>query len=251
MRLLVNTAKAKPNVWRMAKALLRERIKEARQQKLCLEKQVALETDCIYTLPGGATTAVQLERWASWHGSRVHKEVKERQRKKFECLMLSKRQRQRETLDRDRLVVNLSSQQLTEAQHDDLALGLNFATAPKRIPVEDIITRTEQTARRLNEEDGQTLREGVQRCLREAKTPEPTLTCTERKALKELQDLSRCEGLTILPADKGNATVVMDSAQYASKLEDLLTEDSYRLLPRNPTARTEKWGVLGIVIRPD
>ena len=61
----------------------------------------ALQTDCTCTLPGGATTAVQLERWASWHGSRVHEEVKERQKKKFECLMLSKRQRQRETLDKD------------------------------------------------------------------------------------------------------------------------------------------------------
>ena len=165
----------------MAKALLRERIKEARQQKLRLEKQVALQTDCLCTLPGGTTTAVQLERWASCHGSRVHKKSKERQRKKFDCLMLSKRQRQRETLNKDRLVVNLSSQQLTESQHDVLVLGLNFATAPKRVPVEDIIARTEQTARRLNEKDGQTLREEVQRCLREAKKPKPTLTRTEQR----------------------------------------------------------------------
>ena len=32
----------------------------------------------------------------------------------------------------------------------------------------------------------------------------------------------------------------MDSTQYASKLGGLLAEDSYRLLPRNPTARIEK-----------
>ena len=38
MRLPVNTAKARLIVWRMAKALLRERIKEARQQKLRLER---------------------------------------------------------------------------------------------------------------------------------------------------------------------------------------------------------------------
>ena len=110
--------------------------------------------------------------------------------------MLNKRQRQRETLNKDRLVVNLSSQQLTESQRDVLALGLNFATAPKRVPVEDIIARTEQTARRLNEKDGQTLREEVQRCLREAKKPKPTLTRTEQKALKELKDRSGREGLT-------------------------------------------------------
>ena len=55
------------------------------------------------------------------------------------------------------------------------------------------------------------------------------------------ENLSRREGLTILPADKGNTTVVMDSTQYASNLGDLLAEDSYRLLPRNPTARIENW----------
>lgn len=51
---------------------------------------------------------------------------------------------------------------------------------------------------------------------------------------------SEREGLTILPADKGNATVVMDSTQYTSKLGDLLREDNYRLLPKNPTTRIEK-----------
>ena len=34
--------------------------------------------------------------------------------------------------------------------------------------------------------------------------------------------------------------VVMDSTQYTSKLGDLLEEDNYRLLLRNPTPRIEK-----------
>ncbi len=80
----------------------------------------------------------------------------------------------------------------------------------------------------------------MEHCLREAKKSEPTLTRKEQQALKELKDVSRREGLTILPADKGNATVVMDSTQYASKLGDLLAENNYRLLPRNPNARIEK-----------
>lgn len=60
------------------------------------------------------------------------------------------------TLDRSRLVVNLSSRQLTEAQLHVLALGLKFAMAPKQVTVEDIITNTEQTARRMNEKDNDT-----------------------------------------------------------------------------------------------
>ena len=34
--------------------------------------------------------------------------------------------------------------------------------------------------------------------------------------------------------------VVMDFTQYTFKLGDLLEEDNYRLLPRNPTPRIEK-----------
>ena len=179
--------------------------------KLHLKEQVATQIGMLQTLPDDTATCKPLEQWARWHGNRVHEKVKERQRKKFDNRMQGKRWRQRTNLDKNRLVVNLSSQQLTEAQRDVLALGLNFATSPKRIPVEDIIARTEQTARRLSEKDEQTLREEVQRCLREAKPPKPTLTRTEREALKDLRDLIRREGLTILPADKGNATVVMDS----------------------------------------
>ena len=62
----------------------------------------------------------------------------------------------------------------------------------------------------------------------------------EHEVLRDLKDLSRQGRLAILPADKGNATVVMDSTQYASKLGELLQEDSYQLLPRNPTCSIEK-----------
>ena len=139
----VNTAKAQHIAWRTAKALLRERIKEVRQQKLHLKKQVATQIGTPQTLSDDTGTCRRLEQWARWHGNRVHEKVKERQRKKFDNLMQGKRWGQRTNLDKNRLVVNLSSQQLTEAQRDVLALGLNFATTPKRIPVEDIIARTE------------------------------------------------------------------------------------------------------------
>ena len=62
----------------------------------------------------------------------------------------------------------------------------------------------------------------------------------EREALRDLKDLSSWGGLTILPTDMGNATVVMESAPYTSKLGVLLQEDNYWLLPRNPTSNIEK-----------
>ena len=46
-----------------------------------------------------------------------------------------------------------------EDQLNVLALGLNFATAPKSIPKKDIIARTEEEASRIKNDKGQQLRE--------------------------------------------------------------------------------------------
>ena len=45
--------------------------------------------------------------------------------------------------------------------------------------------------------------------------------------------------VVILPADKGNATVLMTRDEYNSKLEDLLNTDTYRRLKKDPTAAQE------------
>jgi len=43
----------------------------------------------------------------------------------------------------------------------------------------------------------------------------------------------------ILPADKGNATVVMDRDVYDQKIRTLLEDDTYTKLRRDPTKRIE------------
>ena len=46
--------------------------------------------------------------------------------------------------------------------------------------------------------------------------------------------------LTILPADKGNATVVLNTVDYKQKITSLLQVPSYRRLARDPTDSTER-----------
>ena len=59
-------------------------------------------------------------------------------------------------------------------------------------------------------------------------------TKTERQALKSLQiDNS----IIILPADKGNATLVMDRVEYSNKLVDLI---GYCKVKKDPTLKTER-----------
>nr|XP_012143822.1 PREDICTED: uncharacterized protein LOC105662853 [Megachile rotundata] len=50
--------------------------------------------------------------------------------------------------------------------------------------------------------------------LKSAKTPTPNLTKSEQKAL---QDIRKRKDILILPADKGNMTVIMDRNEYDSK----------------------------------
>ena len=47
------------------------------------------------------------------------------------------------------------------------------------------------------------------------------------------------EDVVILPADKGNAMVLMTREEYNSKLEELLNTNTYRRLKKDPTAAQE------------
>ena len=57
---------------------------------------------------------------------------------------------------------------------------------------------------------------------------------SERAALKLLKE---DKDITVLPADKGNATVVMDTAQY-EKVKNLLADPVYKKLKKDPTPAT-------------
>ena len=60
---------------------------------------------------------------------------------------------------------------------------------------------------------------------------------TERAALKILKDNVN---LTILPADKGNATVILNTSDYKQKISSLLQDPAYRKLTKDPTDSIER-----------
>ena len=79
--------------------------------------------------------------------------------------------------------------------------------SPSTIPVNEIIASTEAVARKLDSNIAEQLRAGVSNALRTTRPPRPNLSYTQKTALK---DLRKDNMIVILPADKGNATVVMD-----------------------------------------
>ena len=71
---------------------------------------------------------------------------------------------------------------------------------------------------------------------KESQVPKDNLTSKQRMALKELRAL---EDQVILPADKGNATVIMTKEDYDAKLRGMLDISTYKRLKRDPTATQE------------
>ncbi|XP_071801298.1 uncharacterized protein [Asterias amurensis] len=134
-------------------------------------------------------------------------------------------------------VVNLSNRSITETETSVLSLGMNFAQPPKSIPTEEIIQSTEQALKHLSKTEKIDVRIKINEVLRKAKPAKSNLSKVEQAALRELR---RDESIHILPADKGNATVIMDRTEYTDKVSNILSSGSYRPLPKDPTPSIEK-----------
>ena len=140
--------------------------------------------------------------------------------------------------DKSRWVLNLSKHRLTDTERTALERGFNFADTPKTIPKDNIVAGVEAALRKCNDErEAERARSAIANILRSAKPPKSTTTAKEHKAFRNLMD-NEC--ITILPADKGNATVVIDTDEYERKAEDILGKPPFKKIARNPTRRNEK-----------
>ena len=88
-----------------------------------------------------------------------------------------------------------------------------------------------------NEQDASELRGSVCSVLKRCKLPPPNITKEERVALSNLR---KKDNIVFLPADKGNATVVMDCSEYEGKVRTLLGDPVYKKVKSDPTPATER-----------
>jgi hypothetical protein len=79
-------------------------------------------------------------------------------------------------------------------------------------------------------------RQETVRIIKSSSKPKDNLTRVEMEALRNLK---KNPNLTILPADKGNATVILNTVDYKQKITSLLEDPSYRRLTRDLTESTE------------
>ena len=46
--------------------------------------------------------------------------------------------------------------------------------------------------------------------------------------------------MVILPADKGNSTVIMNKSEYTKKIHDIIVDTGFKTLKKDPTKKLER-----------
>ena len=135
--------------------------------------------------------------------------------------------------DKKKLVINISSRQLTHVETDLLAKGLNFSITSKTLRNKDIIATIEEAVKVLKKKTLTRFVPKVSLTLQNFKPHKDNLSKDERKVLKELESDT---SIVILPADKGRSTVILNREDCLEKCMDHIN-GSYQLLKKDPTTR--------------
>ncbi|KAJ8912114.1 hypothetical protein NQ315_013203 [Exocentrus adspersus] len=143
---------------------------------------------------------------------------------------------ERAQVDPTKTVINLSSKILDQNQINLLNRGLKFTMAPRSIPRIELMMTAEETASQMEDaERAEEYRWKIRTVLERADYKPRKNISAESTALKDLQsDLS----IKILPADKGNATVVLDLEIY-NKIQEMMEQGQYKKLRKDPTSSIE------------
>ena len=187
---------------RASKALIRSQINYHRYRKSTLLQEVLQRFEEIKEY----TDAEDYEAIFQKIEATCSKVRQQKQQTHDKKLQKNKRQTsETETNQKQRTIINISSKQLTNTEETLLAKGLNFTTAPKELPILDIISSVDSIP--IEEPHADEFRWKIREILGKSDTPKPNLSKDEQMALRHLRtDTS----IKILPADKGNATVIMD-----------------------------------------
>ena len=123
------------------------------------------------------------------------------------------------------MVLNLSSRQLSDTEIRVLARGFNFRPSLPDLPILDYIVATEAYIKDANvdEVNAALIRNTVITHIEKMKVKQsykPTRSNLSPDEWKALKSLRNDHSIMIIPADKGNKTVILDRDLYLEKLEN-------------------------------
>ena len=104
---------------------------------------------------------------------------------------------------------------------------------PRQPPNLEYITAIEAVCTKLSQQDAEEHRADINRVLRSSHPPKPNLTKAQNLALRELK---RDRDHIVLTADNGVAMVIMDRQDYINKANQLLNQNTYRSIAKDPTS---------------
>ena len=140
--------------------------------------------------------------------------------------------------DNSKWVVNMSDRQLSVDEIKILQKGLNFAVTPNKIPVSKILSEVEVSIKNLDKSDKDLIRAQVCNITKNFTKIKTNITSQEKKALTSLRN---DHSVVILKADKGNCTVILNTTEYESKMNDLLLDPTtYEEIKKDSVKKTER-----------
>ncbi|XP_046994281.1 uncharacterized protein LOC124606342 [Schistocerca americana] len=107
-----------------------------------------------------------------------------------------------------------------------LKKGLKYAPSPQSMPFADSVCGVERAAHKMPSEIAEEIRRETSRILPKSKQPTSNMT----RADDYLRELLNDPHLVVLPADKGNAAVITERADYSAKIRLMLEEKTYKKL---------------------
>lgn len=220
--------------------LVRERIQFYRRKKVSIGNEVSKLKDFFTQHTTHQDYTIIMNTLYDKYHSTKHKQ-KTSQQNKFRKLRqtdIQDKQTRRQTDKQfiEKTVINLSQKTLTDHETQVLAKGLNFAVTQNQIPKLDIISAIEDTAQKLPQNVSNEFRFKSKLCLEQLSKLNQNLTKIEKSSIGNLR---RDKTIKILPADKGNATVVLDTNTYNDKINTLIGEGHYTKLTKDPTQTIE------------
>ena len=114
---------------------------------------------------------------------------------------------------------------------------MNFSVTPKNIPTKDIVARVKTVVKNFPMAEADNIRAKTSLVLQKASPPNDKLSQKQRQALHSLKEDKE---ITILPADKGRATVILNKEDYIKKCNDHLDNGPYIELKKDPTERIKR-----------
>ena len=128
----------------------------------------------------------------------------------------------------------MSNEHITNDELELPSLGLKFTPTPINDPCTDIASRIQLTIRNLPNGMQSSIANDISHLLLNPPPKHDNLQPHRRRALENLK--AKKQRLRILPAYKGNATVLLSREQYHSKMTEHISSGPYTLLQCDPTS---------------